>query len=180
MANRTNYYPDGATVYGADDFRAPWALSRLPALSAGTMCRRQPADVAVSVAHVGPDGHISRDNAATKVTISANTSGYNRIDLIVIDVDVTNNVTTIKAVQGVPSSSPVAPVAGDHQLALAQVLVGNNASVINSNIITVARTFSAVNPPAQSAAPGSELAKKRSTDCPIEVYMFFPLKMAGS
>ena len=48
-------------------------------------------------------------------------------------------------------------MAGDHQLALAQVLVGNNASVINSNVITDTRTFSAVNPSAQSAAPGSAL-----------------------
>ena len=49
-------------------------------------------------------------------------------------------------------------MAGDHQLALAQVLVGNNASVINSNVITDARIYSAVNPPAQSTASGSALA----------------------
>ena len=162
LANRTNYYPDGGTIYGADDFRAPWAALLTPGVINGyAVSADSPADLAVSVAagiaRVGPDGHISRDDVATSVSIGANTSGYNRIDTVVIDVDVVNNVTTIKALQGVPSSSPVAPVAGTYQLVLAQVLVGNNASVINSNVITDARIYSAVNPPAQSTASGSAL-----------------------
>ena len=149
-------------MYGADDFRASWAaLLTAGVINGYAVSADSPADLAVSVAsgvaRVGPDGHISRDDTATSVPIGANTSGYNRIDLIVIDVGVANSATTIKAMPGIPSSSPVAPLAGDYQLALAQVLVGNNASVINSNVITDIRTLSAVNPPAKGAAPGSAL-----------------------
>lgn len=144
MSIKTNYF-DGNSVAAAD-LIAPWAAMLSDGVFGATdfaASADSPADLAVSVAAgtANINGYLSRDDAVTSVPIPANTSGYNRLDLIVINIDDSNCITTIIDVPGVPSSSPVVPVAGSNQLALAQVLVGNNASVINQNVITDIRTY---------------------------------------
>ncbi|HCW79786.1 MAG TPA: hypothetical protein DG942_01615 [Ruminococcaceae bacterium] len=141
MAVRTLFYPDGETVYQASDFMAPWG--RL--LSNGVFSQGDfniSADLAVSVsagcAKVSGGGYIVVSDSTVSVPIEANTSGYNRLDGIVIEVDSVNNKTSIKAVKGIPSSSPVPPALASNQLPLAAVYVGNNASAIDDNTV---RTF---------------------------------------
>lgn len=146
MAIVTNFYPDGKTIYQADNFRAPWASLLTDGVFSPTdyvVTADNPADLAVSVSAGAANklGYYIKSDAAISVPITANTSGYNRIDIIVVDVDATNCVTTVKAVQGTPSSSPVAPVAAGDQLILAQVTIGNNASVIDGNVIVDVRRY---------------------------------------
>ena len=151
MSIRTNFYPDGTTINTAADFIAPWAAMLSDGVFGATdfaASADSPADLAVSVA-IGraiKDGHFIHSDAAEKVPISANTSGYNRIDVIVLQVDDTVNLTSLAVVQGTPSSSPTAPILQDNHLPLAQVMVGNNVSVIDSSAITDVRTHAAINP----------------------------------
>ena len=95
--------------------------------------------VAISMGTLHKDGHTVVMDADTTVDITANTSGYNRIDAIVIEVDDATNTTTAKAIAGTPSSSPARPTITSKQEVLAYVTVGNNASVINANAISDAR-----------------------------------------
>lgn len=145
MSIKTNYF-DGQTYTAADDV-APWAAL----LADGTfgvdtgglnVLASSPADLNVNV-QPGKgikNGYFVNSDSVVSVPIVANTSGYNRIDSIVIKIDSTNKITSIIAVQGIPSSSPTVPVLSSNQLLLANVLVGNNVSVINQNVITDART----------------------------------------
>lgn len=80
-------------------------------------------------------GLFLNSDAIVNVIITANASGYNRIDVIAVDLD--NNIMV--AVVGTPSSSPTAPILTANKIALAQVLVGNNVSVINTGNITDVR-----------------------------------------
>jgi len=97
-----------------------------------------PADLSVNVAAGASNlkGLYTKSDSIVNVLIAANTSGYNRIDTIVIEIDTSLGTTTLKAIQGIPSSSPVASTLSSTQLELAQILVGNNVSVLNTNIIT--------------------------------------------
>jgi hypothetical protein len=95
--------------------------------------------VDVSAGSAEINGYYIKSDAVVNVSIGANSSGFNRIDNIVVNVDTTNKVTTIIAVQGVPSSSPVPPAVASNQLLLSTVLVGNNVSVLNQNVITDGR-----------------------------------------
>lgn len=147
MAVRTLFYPDGETVYQASDFMTPWdRLLNNGVFSQGdfNISADSPADLAVSVsagcAKVS-GGYIVVSDSTVSVPIEANTSGYNRRDYIVIEVDSVNNKTSIKAVKGIPSSSPVLPTLASNQLPLATVYVGNNASAIDDNTVFDCRTF---------------------------------------
>ena len=97
-----------------------------------------PADLSINIAagECSINGKYTKSDAIENISITANTSGFNRIDSIVVDIDVDNSLTTIKAVEGIPSSSPVAPVITENQLLLADILVGNNVSVLDDNVIT--------------------------------------------
>ena len=78
-----------------------------------------------------------RNSATVNLTITANTTTYNRIDNIVIDFNLTSNF--VKVVKGTASSTPVAPVVGSNQILLAQVLVGAGVTSIQSSNITDCR-----------------------------------------
>lgn len=146
MTVKTNYFDGGGISYAAADLIAPFA-SLLTNGVFGTaggalqVLAHSPANLSVDVSagscHI--NGYYVKNDAVVNVPIGANTSGYNRIDNIVANVDTNNKVTSIIDVQGIPSSSPVAPAVGSNQLLLAQVLVGNNVSVLNQNIITDSR-----------------------------------------
>ena len=139
MSIKTNFF-DGNSVAAAD-LIAPWAAMLSDGVFGATdfaASADSPADLAVSVSAgtAVKSGHFIRSDAAEHVPISANTSGYNRIDVIVLQVDDTGKVTALAVVQGTPSSSPTAPILQANQLPLTQVMVGNNVSVINSDAIT--------------------------------------------
>lgn len=104
-----------------------------------TVSEYSPANLSVVVAAGAclSNGYFFKSDAIENIAIAANTSGYNRIDVIAVDVDNED----IIAVQGTPSSSPTAPVLTGNQLALARVLVGNNVSAINNANITDVRVM---------------------------------------
>ena len=141
MTIKTNYF-DG-TSYSSLDFIAPFASLLTDGvfnISGGTflVSATSPSSLSVNIA-VGTannNGYFTSSDSVVNVSIASNTSGYNRIDSIVLNVDTTNKVTTIIAVQGIPSSSPVAPTLTSNQLALANITVGNNVSVLDNNVIT--------------------------------------------
>lgn len=141
MTIKTNYF-DG-TSYGSADLIAPWGsllTNGIFGVSTGALnvLAHSPANLSID-AQVGAciiNGYYVKNDAIVNVPIVANASGYNRIDNIVINVDTTNKISTIISVQGTPSSSPVAPVLAGNQLLLAQILVGNNVSVLNQNVIS--------------------------------------------
>jgi hypothetical protein len=156
MSIKTNFF-DGNSVAAAD-LIAPWAAMLANGVFGATdfaASAENPADLAVSVAigRAVKDGHFIRSDAAEKVPISANTSGYNRIDVVALQVDDTNKATTLTVVQGTPSSSPTVPILQSNQLPLAQVSVGNNVSVIDSSAITDIRALTSVKPPNVAALP---------------------------
>jgi hypothetical protein len=138
---KTNYF-DGTGYTAADDV-APWAsllTGGVFDISSGAFQTNahSPANLSVDVQPGAAikNGYYIKSDAVENVPIIANTSGYNRIDIIVLDVDEINKVTTIKTVQGTPSSSPTAPLPASNQLKIAEVSVGNNVSVINTGNIT--------------------------------------------
>ena len=79
------------------------------------------------------NGKFLNSTTTVNVTISANTTNYNRYDLIVADLSSTGS---IKVVTGSASSNPTIPTAGSNQIVLAKVLVGSNVSSIQANNIT--------------------------------------------
>ena len=141
MSIHTNFFADGSTINTASDFIAPWAALLSDGVFKSTdfaVSADSPADLAVSVAagNAIKNGYFVRSDAAQTVSIAANTSGYNRIDIIVLQADDSAMATALKDVQGTASSSPTPPTLLSNQLPLAQVTVGNNVSVINSSAIT--------------------------------------------
>lgn len=145
MTVKTNFLQPGS--YNASDLVNEFgAFFTDGMLSGGSVAAHSPANLSVDVAALKclKAGLFMNSDATVNVAIGANTSGYNRIDVIAADLD----NQTIVAVQGTPSSSPTAPVLTGNKIALAQVLVGNNVSVINSNVITDKRLNSFLRNPA--------------------------------
>jgi hypothetical protein len=91
-------------------------------------------------------GHYYQNTA--QATVALTTAGANtRIDAIVLELDLTTNGVTLKAVPGtaVPSS-PVAPAltqttSGIYQLLLAYVTIPNNTTSITAGMVTDLRKF---------------------------------------
>lgn len=136
MTVKINFLQGGS--YNAADLVAQFgALFTDGMLSGGSVAAHSPANLSVDVAALKclKAGLFMNSDAAINVPIGANTSGYNRIDVIAADLD----NQTIVAVQGTPSSSPTAPILTGNKIALCQVLVGNNVSVINTGNITDVR-----------------------------------------
>lgn len=108
-------------------------------LNGGLVAAHSPNNLSVDV----PDlkaikaGLFMNNDAIVTVPITSNVSGYGRIDVIAADMD--NG--TIVAVAGTPSSSPTVPTLTGNKVALANIAVGNNVSVINSGNITDVRSY---------------------------------------
>lgn len=73
---------------------------------------------------------------ATNVTITGNSSGNPRIDLIVAQADDGgSNTFKLAAIAGTPAASPSPPAAPNNSVTLAQVAVANGAAnIVNANI----------------------------------------------
>lgn len=132
MSIKTNF---GTGSYTAQDF-----INEFAALFGDGVCTglqvsaHSPANLSVdaSAGSCIKKGLFLNSDAVVNVPIVSNTSGYNRIDIIVTDV----SDNSIKAILGTPNSSPTAPLPTANQIVLAQVTVGNNVSVINAGNIT--------------------------------------------
>ena len=141
---KTNYI-DGQQYTAADDI-APWKHLLADGVFDVTtgkllVSANSPADLSVNVAigAANKNGLFVNSDAVVNVPIAANTSGYNRIDIIVVDVGV--SPVAIKAVTGTGSASPAAPLPNANQLVLAEVFVGNNASTVETAAITDKRVM---------------------------------------
>lgn len=79
-------------------------------------------------------------------TITSNVSGFDRIDLVVVRLDLLNNSTSFEVLEGTPTASPVPPDPQQDafiwELPLAEVYVANAAIVINAGDITDVRVRS--------------------------------------
>ncbi len=142
MAIKTSYY-DGETYSAADDVRQWEKL-----ISSGVWTKESgdflvvansPNDLSVNVAPgtAQKNGYFIQSDAIVNLSVNSNTSGSNRIDIVVLDV--TSNPTVLSVIQGTPSGSPTPPIPNSKQLKLAEIFVGNNVSVISSGNITDAR-----------------------------------------
>ncbi|AGK97620.1 gp53-like domain-containing protein [Clostridium pasteurianum] len=95
-----------------------------------------PASLNVNVASgsLMCSGYFFYNDATVTVPIQTNTSGYTRIDTLCVSITDEN----FTVVQGIPSSSPVAPTISDSMLfPLANITIGNNVSVLNNNTIQI-------------------------------------------
>lgn len=79
-------------------------------------------------------------------TITANSSGQDRIDIVVIRMDTTevpddnaSNVIKIEVIAGTPDASPVAPTTPDNAYKLAEISVVDGATLISNSDITDSR-----------------------------------------
>lgn len=158
MSFRTLFYPDNITVYQAADFVTPCGelLSNGVFGSASFQVSADSPtalDVCIAAGQAVCNGLITT-GTASKVAITANTSGLNRIDLVVLNFDPVNFATTVEVVMGTPSAKPIAPAAGTNQVPLATVLVINNLSVITNNVIT---NIAAANVAIDGTSPADKL-----------------------
>lgn len=81
-------------------------------------------------------------DAQETVNISTNSSNYPRYDLVVLEIDNTTYVATLKVIEGIPASKPQIPDIASNQLALAEVYVGSGVtSILDSNIMDVRNVF---------------------------------------
>jgi hypothetical protein len=81
------------------------------------------------------NGLFLNNDTIINLLITSNSSGYNRIDLVVADMD----LNKIWVLVGTANASPVAPTITGNQVALAQILVGNSVSTITTANITDVR-----------------------------------------
>lgn len=95
-----------------------------------------------------------KSGSTTNVTITSNSSGNPRIDIIVAKVNTSttpdataSNIGSIYAIAGTPAASPSAPATPSDCLLLAQVAVASGATSIVDANITDARVMAAIKIP---------------------------------
>lgn len=76
------------------------------------------------------------------VSIATNTSSYARYDLVILEINSTTFVSSLKVLQGSPASVPSIPDTSSNQLALAKIYVAAGAtSILDSNISDIRKTL---------------------------------------
>lgn len=94
--------------------------------------------VKVAIGSCWINGYFINNTASYPLTITGNTSGYSRIDAIVIEGSATG--AFIKVVQGTASNTPTCPSIANNQIKLAEVTVINNATAIQTSNIKDTRS----------------------------------------
>ena len=85
----------------------------------------------VSTGQCSFEGKFLASDTTENIKITANTTTFNRYDLIVADM----SAGEIKALRGQPSANPTIPTANRNQILLAKILVGSQVlSIQQSNI----------------------------------------------
>lgn len=85
----------------------------------------------VSTGQCSFEGKFLASDTTENIKITANTTTFNRYDLIVADM----STGEIKALRGQPSANPTIPTANRNQILLAKILVGSQVlSIQQSNI----------------------------------------------
>ncbi|MFT9057591.1 MAG: hypothetical protein ABF449_13480 [Ethanoligenens sp.] len=151
MANRTQYFSDGATVYGASDFIAPINALTTSGIINGYQVTAPSSGMTVNVAAGSAilNGILTTDDTAQSVTIPTNTGGSARTDSIVLQIDTTSMMTTVKDVPG--TTTPAA-----NQILLAVVTVPASASsIVAGNIDSNGRIYAGLENPFAAIASSS-------------------------
>lgn len=94
--------------------------------------------VKVAIGSCWINGYFINNTASDSLTITGNTSGYSRIDAIVIEGSAIG--AFIKVVQGTASNTPTCPSIANNQIKLAEVTVINNATAIQTSNIKDTRS----------------------------------------
>lgn len=101
--------------------------------------------VKVKTGEVWIQGHHGQLDTLTTLSITANTSGLGRVDLVVARMDSTANLIELDVVLGTPGVSPVAPSltmsSTVWEVPLATVVVGDGVSTITAGAVFDARNF---------------------------------------
>lgn len=101
--------------------------------------------VKVKTGEVWIQGHHGQLDTLTTLSITANTSGLGRVDLVVARMNATTNVIELDVVLGTPGVSPVAPSltmsSTVWEVPLATVVVGDGVTVITAGAVFDARNF---------------------------------------
>ena len=115
-------------------------------------------NVNLSIGKAGVRGHFYNRDAAGDLVITANASGNDRIDLVVLKLDPTANSVVAAVLAGTPAGSPVAPTptqtdTGVYELPLHEVYVVDGASGFTAGDFTDARVFPGGGVPIASITP---------------------------
>lgn len=152
MAIYTNFFDN--TDYYAGDFTRTFKATNTDGLINTNDLLVRPKSpnnlsVVVETGECFINGFYVNMDLAHTLNITANTSGYNRKDLICMKLDINQQKSYLMVVQGVPSSSPSVPNVtagnGEHYLKLAEVTVLNNTSAITTSDIYNLANFSNTN-----------------------------------
>lgn len=150
MANRTQFFSDGATVYGASDFIAPMAALTTSGIISGYQVTAPPSGMTVNIAagQAVLGGVLSTDDTTQSVMVPTNTGSNSRTDCIVLQIDTTAMETTVI---DVPGTTP-----GTSQMLLATVTVPAGASsIISDNIDSSGRIYAGLDSPFAAIAASS-------------------------
>ena len=138
-------YQEGVLNSGNDDFKVTETSPASMAVEVKPGQAVVENDSYVYASHTTKYWYVKSDSTET-VTISSNTSGNDRIDIIVLKRDnsaspddTASNVFDIEVVEGTPAASPSAPATPSDSLKLAEVYVANGASSITNSNITDSR-----------------------------------------
>lgn len=82
-----------------------------------------------------------KNDADITLPITAASSAYNRITSVIIQLDSSSRIIRITTKDGIPASTPVAPVLSSNEMELARILVVANAEYISDARITDQRIF---------------------------------------
>lgn len=150
MANRTQFFSDGATVYGASDFLALSKALTTDGIINGYGVSAPSTGMTVNVAagQAIQNGMLTTDDTAQSVTIPTNTGSSTRTDLIALQINTSAMETTVVDV-------PNTTTAAANQIALAKVAVAPSASSITASNITDARTWAGLDNPFAAIADTS-------------------------
>lgn len=151
MANRTQYFSDGTTVYGASDFTAfPNAITT-DGVIRGYQVTAPASGMAVNVAagQAVLGGMLTTDDTTQSVTVPTNTGSSTRTDIIVLEINSATMTATVKDVSG--TTAPAA-----NQILLATVTVPAGASsIVSGNINSSGRVYAGLENPFAAIAASS-------------------------
>lgn len=151
MANRTQFFSDGATVYGASDFIAPMNALTTSGIIGGYQVTAPASGMTVNVAagQAVQNGVLTADDTTQAVTVPTNTGGSARTDAIVLQIDTTAMTATVIDVPG-------ATTAAANQILLAVVTVPAGASsIVSGNIDGSTRAYAGLDNPFAAVASAS-------------------------
>lgn len=142
MSIKTLFFND--TDYYAEDFIKPFKSITGNGVLTSTdfsVSANSPNNLTVNVSpgKAFIEGYHIESDVITNLPITANTSGYGRIDTVCLELNTNARQSILTIIEGTPSASPVQPTIpatnGVYYITLVNILIGNNvSSIITENI----------------------------------------------